>query len=205
MYVDDPLVYVNPSWTPYDPRERSLVTVQDYLGVLLETYLHFFPAPRRAATRSLADINVCLGHLGLYAKSSKEAWYHFNAYAWNLLFDDDIEIAALYAALLLTDAEKAKSVKGIDKEKVLAFFGETTVLDVLQRLLLDKIALPALQEGFRYIKYSYWKDHCNIFEGDHQTVVTQLRALHETTHLSLSYLLEQAQISCTEILVLGFN
>lgn len=195
------LDYVNPVWTPWTP---GPLEYKDLLSVAFQTYLHFLPCPRVRATRSLTDINACLTVLGFSASTEEEALkiYTEHVPGFTLLFHDDMDIAALYAALLLTDFEQARILTTISKDKVLAFLGHETAYACLRAALDKKSDLPRLSDG---ISYHYWLAHMNVLDKDREDLLETLQQIQTKTRLSWSYLLDRCIVQLGMQLQIGFK
>ena len=200
MLPPDLLDHVKPTWVPFVPESSDLYSLLDKS---IQSYLHFIPHPGKPVSQSFDDIQRCLQHLNVVPDNMRHAkdLYLERLPGLHLLFDRDIEVAALYAALLIKDLDKARTITSFFKDKVLIFLGATTPKEALSRVIRERYPLPVVDNG---IAMAYWK-HMNVFDRDHEDVLLKLKTIHETTHYALSYLLDRCEISMGHTLQIGFK
>jgi hypothetical protein len=200
MLPPDLLDHVSPTWIPFVPDASDLYSLLDKS---IKSYLHFIPHPSKPVSQSFDDIQRCLQHLNVVPETLRQAkdLYLEKLPGLHLLFDRDIEVAALYAALLIKDFEKARTITSISKDKVLVFLEANDPKEALSRVIHERYPLPVVDNG---IAMAYWK-HMNVFDRDHEDVLLKLKTIHESTHYALSYLLDRCEISMGHTLQIGFK
>lgn len=201
MLPPDLLEHVRPTWVPYVPDAST--DLHTTLTNAIESYLHFLPHPCKPVEQPMESITECLSVLGVVPESPRHAkdMYLNLVPGLALLFDRDVEVAALYAALLIKDFDKARHVTSVSKDKVLLFLDSATPLEALRNSIRDRYSLPVVEHG---IPLEYWK-HMNVFDRDHEDILSKIKAIHDQTHYALSYLLDHCEISMGHTLQIGFK
>jgi hypothetical protein len=183
---------------------KSYRSLLELLDATFKSYLHYIPHPSKPVTRSFEDICECVKIFHdtvptTYAEAIEI--YQQQVPGYPLLFDTDIEVAALYAALLLKDFNKARSLTRISKDKVLQFLQAKTAYEALESTILETYTLPKVENG---ISFEYWK-HMNVFDRDHEDALSQLKETADKTHFALSYLMNLCEIAMGHTLQIGFK
>lgn len=200
MIPSDVLLYVSPTWTPFVPKSQK--SLLELLDATFKSYLYYIPHPCKPSVRSFEDICDCIGLFHATPQTYAEAReiYLDTIPGLELLFDKDIEIAALYAALLLKDFDKGRHITRISKDAVLQFLSAKTAYEALEGILLSK-PLPKVENG---VSFDYWK-HMNVFDRDHDEVLAEVKRISDETHFSLSYLMSLCEISIGHTIQVGFK